>query len=149
MKKTSITYAAFCLMIVMFASGSHAAEPAFQWGGFPQNVDFLGAPVYNPGREMLGIVTSFVNDSEGKVAFAILWQGDVNINTGRYVAVPFSALSMLGNEPNQIVVLNMDKSGLDSAPNFKTIEDLNNSDLATGIYRYFGQVPYWEKETGK
>ncbi len=48
------------------------------------------------------------------------------------------------------VVLNMDKETLDSAPDFDRTHDLNNTEWAARIYRYFGQTPYWmEEEAGK
>ncbi len=120
-----------------------------EWGVInSESLDLLVTPVNNPAGEMLGTINAFVNDSEGHVAFAILWQGIFeHMNAPRYVAVPFSALSISGSGPIQLtVVLNIDKRKLDSAPSFDNTQDLNNADWAASIYRYFGQVPHWTGE---
>ena len=131
------------------ASGSNAAGSTFEWGlTTSETIDLLGAPVSDPAGEMLGTINAFVNDSEGHVAFAILWQGVLgDNNAARYVAVPFSALSISGWEPEQMtVVLNIDKRTLDAAPSLDNSKDLNNTEWAISIYRYFGQMPYWTSE---
>lgn len=153
MNKMLTILAVIFLLSLRFASDSNAAGSLFEWGfTTSETIDLLGTPVNNPAGEMLGTVNAFVNDSEGHIAFVILWQGAFeDINAARYVAIPFSALSVSGNEPTQrTVVLNLDKRTLDSVPSFDKTKDLNDSDWAASIYRYFGQVPYWtEEEAGK
>lgn len=114
--------------------------------------DLIGTLVKYPDGEVLGFISDFVIDPGGRVVFAILWQGALaDINTGRYVAVPFSALSISGRERVQVTaVLNIGQTELDSLPSFKKSKDLDNSEWATSIYRHFGLVPYWaEEEAGK
>jgi hypothetical protein len=143
-----------CLLSFGFVADSNAAGFMFQWGFITsETIDLLGVPVNNRGGESLGIISAFENDDRGNIAFAILWQAAPleDINAGRYVAVPFSALSITRMGPAEVtVVLNMDKGTLDSAPSFDRTNDLNNTEWATGIYRYFGQTSYWtEEESGK
>lgn len=153
MNKMLTIFAVISLLGLRFASDSKAAGSTFEWGlTTSETIDLLGAPVSDPAGEMLGTINAFVNDSEGRVAFAILWQGVLgDINAARYVAVPFSALSISGKEPDQMtVVLNIDKRTLDAAPGLDNSKDLNNAEWAASIYRYFGQVPYWTaEEAGK
>jgi len=149
MKKMLTILAVISLLSLGFASDSNAADSMFEWGLITtETLDLLGATVNNPAGEMLGTVNAFVNDSEGRIAFAILWEGvPEDANSGRYLAVPFSALSVSENEPTQMtVVLNIDKITLDSAPSLDKTKDLNNTEWAASIYRYFGQVPYWTEE---
>jgi hypothetical protein len=134
------------LLSLGFVADSNAAGYMFEWGLMTsETIELLGTPVTNPAGEMLGTINAFVNDSEGHAAFVILWQDMLeDFKAARYVAVPFSALSISRTEPLQMtVVLNMDKAILDSAPSFDRINDLNNTEMATRVYRYFGQVPYW------
>ncbi len=44
------------------------------------------------------------------------------------------------------VVLNIDKRTMDAAPSLENSKDLNNTEWAVSIYRYFGQVPYWAED---
>ncbi len=139
----------FCLGL---APDSSAAGFTFEWGlTSSETINLLGTPVTNPAGEMLGTINAFVNDSEGHIALAILWQGvlgDIgDISVARYVAVPFSALSISETEPAQMtVVLNIDRRTLDAAPSLDNSRDMNSTDWAVSIYRYFGQVPYWTSE---
>ncbi len=153
MKKMSVILAVISLWSVVFAAEASAVGPVFRWGvTTSETIDLLGSPVINPAGKMLGTVNAFVIDSQGHVAFAILWQGVLeDVNAGRYVAVPLSALSISGKEPAEMtVVLNVDKRTMDSAPGFDKPEGLNNLQWAARIYRYFGQTPYWtEEETGE
>jgi len=153
MKKMLTILAIVSLLSLISVPDSNAADSMFEWGVISsETLDLLGSPVSNQAGEVLGFVNAFVNDSEGHVAFAILWEGvPEDANAGRYLAVPFSALSISGKEPAQMtVVLNIDKMTLDSAPSLDKTKDLNNSEWAASIYRYFGQVPYWtEEEAGE
>ena len=154
MNKMVTILVVICLLSFGFVVDSNAAGFMFQWGFITsETIDLLGVPVNNPGGELLGIINAFATDYQGNIAFAILWQAAPldDINAGRYVAVPFSALSITRMGPVEVtVVLNMDKGTLDSAPSFDRTNDLNKTEWATRIYRYFGQTPYWtEEEAGK
>ncbi len=158
MNKILTILAVICLLGFGFVACSNAEPFTFQWGSISsETIDLLGTPVYNPGGEMLGTINAFLIDSEGRVDFAILWQGaplkDIgeDIRAARYVAVPLSALSITRKGPAEVtVVLNMDRGTLDSAPSFDRTHNPNHSEWAVRIYRYFGQTPYWtEEEAGK
>ena len=149
MNKMLSILAVISLLNLGFPVDSNAAAPMFEWGTTTsETIDLLGSPVISPAGEMLGTINAFVNDSEGHVAFVILWQDVLeDFKAARYVAVPFSALSISGKEPTQkTVVLNIDKRKLQSAPSLDKTKDLNNAEWAASIYRYFGQVPYWTEE---
>jgi len=152
MNKMLIIFSVVSLLSLRFTADANAAGSMFEWGFITsETTELLGMPVKNPAGELLGIVDAFVNDSEGHVAFAILWRGPWDLNPARYVAVPFKALSISGKEPDQMtVVLNINQRTLDSAPSVDRTKNLNDTDRAASIYRYFGQVPYWTgEEAGK
>ncbi len=153
MNKMLSILAVISLLNLWFPVGSNAAVPMFEWGATTsETIDLLGSPVINPAGKTLGTINAFVNDSEGHVAFVILWQGVLeDFSAARYVAVPFSAISITLIGPAKVTVaLNMEKGATDSAPSFDGINDLNNTESAARIYRYFGQTPQWtEEEAGK
>ena len=132
---------------------SNAADILFKWGPITsETLDLLGSPVHNLRGQTLGIITAFVVDSRGRIAFAILWQAPPEVtHAGRSVVVPFSALSIRRMERAEVtVVLNMEKGAMDSAPSLDGTNDLNNNEWAAKIYRHFGATPYWtEEEAGK
>lgn len=150
MNKMLTILVAISFLTLGFVADSNAAGSMAQGGVTTfETIDLLGTPVNNPAGEMLGTINAFVLDSQGRVDFVILWQGAPleDINAGRYVAVPFSALSITRMGPAEVTaVLNMDKGTLYSAPSFDRTHDLNNTEWATSIYRYFGQTPYWTGE---
>ena len=136
-----------------FVAESNATDVMFKWGPITsETLDLLGSPVHNLRGQTLGIITAFVVDPRGRIAFAILWQAPPEIiHAGRSVAVPFSALSIRRMGRAEVtVVLNMEKGAMDSAPSFDGTNDLNNIEWAARIYRHFGQTPYWtEEEAGE
>jgi hypothetical protein len=99
--------------------------------------------VKNPQGENLGIINSFVKDSEGRVAFAILLYDDYPLSIfsiPREVAVPFGALTFR----NKVWILNASEKKLNSAPTFTSKKDLAaEGKKADNIYRYFGIQPFW------
>jgi hypothetical protein len=138
-----------------FDADSNAANVMFKWGPITsETLDLLGRPVYNLRGQTMGIITAFVVDSRGRIAFAILWQAPpeiIHAGRGRYVPVPFSALSIRRMGRAEVaVVLNIEKGAMDSAPSFDGTNDLNNIQCSARIYRHFGHTPYWtEEEAGK
>ncbi len=100
--------------------------------------NLVGTQVRNPAGEMLGTITDFVIDSNGRIVFAILTRQFLS----EYIAVPFSALSLKPEE--NIFVLNTTLDELESAPAFSkaTMDNRWTED----VYRYFGQQPYWTEE---
>jgi hypothetical protein len=103
--------------------------------------------------EVLGSISDFVIDEEGRIAFVALYHGegyDYEYGGGKYVAIPFTAFSISREKPDEIsVVLNIDKKRLESTPGFDRRSDLIDRAWAEDTYRHFGQQPYWtegEKE---
>jgi hypothetical protein len=98
----------------------------------------IGTQVKNSEGEGLGSINDFVFDQGGRVIFAVL------DHDSRFVAIPFSALSISGATPEEAkVVLNVDKQKLDGAPEFDRTKAMADRRWAADIYRYFGQQPYW------
>jgi hypothetical protein len=153
MRKMLTVLAVISILSFSLIAESKATSPGFQWGLITtETINLLGTPVNNPAGEKLGTINAFVIDSQGNIALAILWEGvSGDINAGRYVAVPISVLSISEKELAKItVVLNMDRKTLDSVPGFDEAKDLNITQWAASLYRYFGQTPYWtEEEAGK
>ena len=118
-----------------YAMGSmHKNEPTMDY-----DVNHLiGAQVKNSDGEVLGSINDFVFDKEGRVIFGVL------DHDSKYVAIPFSALSISGATPEEArVVLNVDKQKLDAAPEFDRAKAMTDRKWAGDVYRYFGQQPYW------
>jgi hypothetical protein len=101
----------------------------------------VGAAVKSPEGEFLGIVNDLVTDSDGRVSFAIVNFGNYQDygDGGRFVAVPFGALSCYGPD----CFLNSSYEQLASSPVFLSKDELNDWQMAGDVYRYFGQQPYW------
>ena len=110
----------------------------------------LGFMVKTFDGEELGRILDLEIDSQGHVVFALIVQNGLDEFPGRLVAVPFSALTISeeASQPIQ-VVLNVDKEKFYTAPSFDP-QYLDNPQWANGLYRFFGQQPYWtEEEAGK
>ncbi len=147
MNKTMTILVVVCLLGFGFVGSSKAASSMAQAQLPCDTADLIGTQVWNPAGEVLGSISDLVFDPR-QPAVAILYQGDVeDFDLARYVAVPFTALLISGTEPSQMtVVLNIDKEKLFSAPRFDRTKDLNDFKWAAGVYRYFGQQPYWTEE---
>ncbi len=155
MNKILTILAVVCLLGFGFVGGSKAANSKAQAELTFDATDLIGAQVRNPGGKILGSISDLVFDPKGRPIVAILCQGDLeDLDVTREVAVPFSALSISDMGPSQMrVVLNIGEEELFSAPRFdrtKDLKDLNDMKWIAGVYRYFGQQPYWtEEETEK
>lgn len=114
------------------------------WGITHETEKPLGAVVNNQDGELLGVITDFVSDPDGRISFAILLFGNDEDygEGGRQVAVPFGALSCAGQD----CVLHSSYEQLASSPVFISKDELVNRELAENIYRYFGLQPYWTEE---
>ena len=100
----------------------------------------------------MGSISDFVIDQKGRIIFVVLYYGgSLAYDDGKYVAVPFSALSISEVKPHEIkVVLDIDRWKMESAPSFEMATSLTDVEGAVDIYRYFGQQPYWaEGESAK
>jgi sporulation protein YlmC with PRC-barrel domain len=140
------TYPLIILLISVFAFGlvtvnAVAQEPISKtWTGVEVS-KLLWSNVENPQGEYLGRVTDFVIDSSGRIEFAILLQGYLEIGDSRYVAVPFEALSY--GPSAHYFVLDTTRERLASAPSFNEKKDLTNRKFAEDIYKNFSLEPPW------
>ena len=99
----------------------------------------MGAAVQLPDGSAAGRINDFVIDSsDGHIAFLVL--SDVSGRSTSLVAVPFGILSVRGGD---VFVLDTTRDQLEFARDFDESNDLNNTRWAGGVYRYFGQQPYW------
>ena len=105
--------------------------------------DIIGAEVRNPESQELGKINDLVFDAQGRISFAVVGYGGFLGIGQNLVAVPVNSLSYV-DEPKHFV-LNTTKEEIQSAPLFsrKTLDDPK---WARGVYRYFGQQPYWTEE---
>ncbi len=151
MNKIFTILAVVSLLGFGFVGGSNGSSSMAQTGLTSGAADLIGAQVTNPAGEILGSISDLVFDPKGRPVVAILYQGDLeDFDVTRQVAVPFRALSISEMGASQMsVVLNIGRGELNSAPRFdktKDLKDLNDMKWAAGVYRYFGQQPYWTEE---
>ena len=65
-----------------------------------ETFDLSGTQVTNSKGEGLGTISDFIVDREGRIILAVLYrEGNVGNEDGRYVAVPYSALSISEPKP--------------------------------------------------
>jgi len=142
-------FAVVSLLSLGFAVDSHAAGSKVKSGLTAyETFDLRGTQVTNSKGEGLGRISDFVVDREGRIILAVLYrEGNVANEDGRYVAVPFHALSISEPKPHEMqVVLNIDEKKLANAPHFDISKGLTDRRQEAGIYRYFGQRPYWTEQ---
>ncbi len=134
------------MVTLFFALGfvlanAFAAEPAVKNPKIYQVSRLLSNYLEDSEGGVLGRVTDFVVDSNGRIEFAVVEVGFPEIGPdSKLVAVPFSALS----EPEgNHYVLDTTREKLVSAPRFDPQKDLSNPTFAEDVYRYFGLEPPW------
>lgn len=137
----------FPIMIVFLmgavGDNSFAIEPVLKtWEGYEVS-KLLGSDVQNKQGEHLGTIKDFMLDSMGHIEFAILLQSNSEAGEGRYVAVPFDALS---HGPAHSFLLDITRERLTSAPSFEPKKAVGDSTYAEEVYRYFGLEPYWSDQ---
>ncbi len=141
----------FCALSLGFVADSHAKDSMAQGRFTTFDVKkLIGAKIKNPDGVHLGVIKDLVLDSQGRAMFAVLYDrakveygGEHTI--GKYVAVPFEALSFSGEKSQAItVLLDVKKETLDYAPAYHKA-DLRNPVWDEGIYYFFGETPYWDK----
>jgi sporulation protein YlmC with PRC-barrel domain len=145
MRKIMVTIALVLALVFGYAVARSMAGMTAKSGETCEMKNLVGAPVKNLQGEDLGVIIDFVEDSNDRAVFAILVYGDDETygDFGRQVAIPFSALSCMG----QNCILNASRDRLDSAPAFVWKDDLApEKQLAEDIYRHFGMQPYWTEE---
>ena len=151
MYKVLAIFAVLFLLSLGFSANSHAGISLAQ-SGFTEYdaTKILGCMVKTLDGEELGRILDLEIDPLGHVVFALIVQNGLDEFPGRLVAVPFSALMISEAKSQPIrVVLDVDKEKFYTAPGFDP-QYLDNPQWATGLYRFFGQQPYWtEEEAGK
>jgi sporulation protein YlmC with PRC-barrel domain len=119
------------------------------WDRSYQTSEVIGLWVKNHQGRYLGRIQDLVFDPDGHVIFAIIGYTKFNwrLIGENSVAVPFNALVYERNAKHPMVVVDISLEKFQSAPMFvKT--DLMDRRREEGVYRYFGQQPYWtEGET--
>jgi sporulation protein YlmC with PRC-barrel domain len=80
--------------------------------------NFIGDPVYSRRGEYLGSVMEIMLDMEsGKIAHAVVSQGEAFYQSGSMVAIPWQAL-VRGDSSNHRFTLQVDKQFFDEAAGF-------------------------------
>jgi hypothetical protein len=151
MNKGLAIFAVVLIFSFGFAANSHAGDSRVQIGFGEYDVkNLLGSMVTTLEGEELGRNLDLEITSQGHVAFTLIAQNGFAEFPGRLVAVPFSVLTIAETKSQPIlVVLNVDKDKFYTAPSFDT-KYLDNPQWAVGLYRFFGQQPFWtEEESGK
>ena len=151
MNKGLAIFAVVSIFSLGFAANAHDEGSMVQIGfGEYGATNLLGSMVTTLEGENLGRILDLEINSQGHVVFALIAQNGVEGFPGRLVAVPFSALTIAETKSQPIlVVLNVDRDKFYTAPNFDA-NYLDNPQWAVGLYRFFGQQPFWtEEESGK
>ena len=125
----------------LMAAGAYSGEQASTGMGRPYSLNQLeGTYVKNHKGEIVGRITDFVADSEGRVAFAILAHGGFWRIGETHAAIPYTAFTY--DREGKFFLLDITKEKLASAPAFGP-RDLYSEKWAEDVYRYYGQQPYW------
>lgn len=144
MNKTLAILVVIFVFRLGFAANSHAGS-SIAIGGVTEyaSTKLVGSMVTTLDGEELGRILDLEVDSQGHVVFALIAQNGFDEFPGRVVVVPFSALTIAETKSQPIlIVLNVDKEKFYTAPTFDT-NDLENPQWVTGLYRFFGEQPYW------
>ncbi len=105
----------------------------------------IGDRVRNRADEDLGKLDEIMIDlPTGRVAYAVLSFGGVLKMGNKLFAVPWSAFTV--DEDKKQLLLDVDKSRLESAPGFDKDNWPDMADRAWGteIHSYYGATPYWQ-----
>jgi hypothetical protein len=143
-KKAIVIAPALALVFGYVAITSATGEMSSKAAGTSGIKDLLGGAVMNPQAEVLGVITDFVKESDGRITFVTLNFGTYEDygEGGRMVAVPFDALSCAGHN----CTIHSDYQKLASSPVFYSKDELTERKLEEDVYRYFGVQPYWEEK---
>lgn len=106
----------------------------------------IGMDVKNPQGENLGDIKDIaIDETTGRIAYAVLGAGGTLGIGEKYFAIPWKALSMSQSGDN--FVINVDKDRLKKAPGFdkNNWPDFANQQWGTEVHRYYGVAPYWQE----
>jgi sporulation protein YlmC with PRC-barrel domain len=104
-----------------------------------------GDKVVDPMGEKLGKLEELMIDLDrGTIAYAVLSVGGVLGMGDKLFAIPWSSFRVDAGEKQ--LILNVDKSVLESAPGFDKDHWPNFADMTWGatVYRHYGSKPFWE-----
>ncbi len=127
------------------AAMSHQISMTKGWNRPYDATEIIGTRVMDPQGEEVGKIDDLVFDAEGRISFAIIGFGGFLGIGQSLVAVPVNSLTN-AEEPKHFV-LDATREKIQSAPLFSK-KTLDEPGWAEGVYRYFGQQPYWTKEKG-
>ena len=123
--------------------GAHQLSMTKGWNRQYAASEIVGTQVRNDQGEVEGKIDDLIFDDEGRISFVILGYGGFLGIGQNLVAVPVTSLAYV--EEPRYFALNTTKENIQSAPLFSK-KDLDNPGWENGVYRYFGQQPYWTKE---
>ncbi len=104
-----------------------------------------GDKVVDTAGEKLGKLEDLMIDLDrGTIAYAVLSVGGVLGMGDKLFAIPWSSFRV--DTVEKQLVLNVDKSVLDSAPGFDKDHWPNFADLTWGasVHHHYGSKPFWE-----
>jgi sporulation protein YlmC with PRC-barrel domain len=105
-----------------------------------------GDKVKNSAGEDLGKVDEVMIDLQtGRIAYAVLSFGGMLGMGNKLFAIPWTALTV--DEDEKVLILNIPKQRLESAPGFDKDNwpDMADHTWGTRINEYYGTRPYWEE----
>ncbi len=144
----------FTLISLAFACGSVASEmekaekipSASMAAENPEGLvaaekSLVGLDVTNQQGEVIGKISDQIRDAaSGNINYVIVTMAGAS---GEGHAVPFQAISMLGEENK--VALKIDEKKLADAP--KQQATMSNEEFNKEIHKYYGLTPKWESKT--
>lgn len=105
-----------------------SAQASGQWLG----TDIIGTEVVNPGDEKLGSISNLIVESDGTIIAAIIDVGGFLGIGAKPVAVSFDSIQMRATDSGRKAVVALAKEELNSAPQFKTLEELRSEAASAG-----------------
>ena len=105
----------------------------------------IGDDIYNLKGEKIGDLKEIMLDMHtGRVSYAVLSFGGFLGMGEKLFAVPWQALTL--NAANKRLILDIEKSRLETAPGFNRDDwpDMADAAWESGIHSYYGTKPYVE-----
>jgi hypothetical protein len=150
MKKLFALIAVGSLLSFGLLMDSKAMESMAPRGGTASEVTgLIGTQVQTTEGDVVGSISEFIFDTGGRAVFAIVYQGSYeDFDVSRYVAVPFSLLSVMELDPAHLaVVFNGEKERILAASAYDRNTEMSWNDWGQDVYRYYGLQPYWTIES--
>lgn len=109
--------------------------------------NLTGNDVVNIDGEKLGSIASYgIGLERGRIACAVLSVGGFMGFGNKWFAVPWDALQFSPHDRK--FILNVNKELLEDALGFDKDNwpSSDNRQFALQVYKYYGKMPYWERE---